>query len=935
MLDVETEYRFQFLQNDKPVQVVALPESVMQLLVKMLDVIGQGNSVTLTPVQQEITAQQAADILNVSRSYLVQLLRKNEIPHRKVGTRSRVRLQDMLAYKESMYQKRLDTMNELTAYDQELGLQKRWSRPISNRQQSFWMPMRSIQRVCAIASSQLKNPPKSVAENLGSLEQQELHETTTILHLYSDFQHASHPIVTMITFNPHEKKTAIALFERMFPTTDSSPGSTQIGVSEYVDKALAGTYQADRELYRLGLAGLDQTALADFDRYFVDCEPHQQDHLISQLETGTLASFHIPDQKAFFSLVRSHLQEGLFADPIYGGNREKLGWQVLGHPGVWLENSAEENLSSEAVTKDGIIQSLADIDLGADQRQAKRIPGYDPQAGAKPPTDEVDVVLVGLGGVGGMIAPILTNAGLQVVALEAGPYRTTQDFLPDELGAAYYCRANMGSKFESETPRWRTDEGEPTQAATFSLGRMMNSVGGSVIHYGAWLRRFHPHHFHWASFVHDKWGKSVLPEGATLTDWPISYEDLAPYYTQIEKLVGVAGDDTNPFTPRTESLPMPPLRPFRMGEMFRQATSNMGLHPHPVPVGMNSIPYDGRPATTYTAWSNGFGSFNEAKWHPGLSTVPKALASGRLDLRTHCRVTRILTDEVGHACGVEYLGSNGEVYQQRARKVVLCSYTYENVRLLLLSGDHHHPDGLGNNNGQVGRNFMTKMFAHVDGHFPNTVFNRHTGPAAQGIVLDDFLSQDFDSVAHGFVGGGTLGAENQFLPIQISREALPEDVPTWGTGYKAHLQQWQHFGVVRIQPDTLSYTTNFIDLDPRHRDRSGLGLPVIRITYDMRKNEHDLANWLEGKSEEILTRMGASKTWRGARFTGVGSSHDLGGCRMGEDPAMSVVDANLQVHDTPGLYVFSGAAFPTCPGINPTLTLWAVCCRAAEQLVQA
>ena len=737
----------------------------------------------------------------------------------------------------------------------------------------------------------------------------------------------------MITFNLYEKKTAKALFERMFPQTDNSPGATQIGVVEYVDRALAGAYQDARDIYRLGLASLDRAAQTAFHSDFADCEQDQQDQLITQLEAGTLPDFQTPEPKAFFTLARSHLQEGLFADPLYGGNRDKLGWEVLGHPGVWLENSAEENLSFGPVTKGGVTQSLIDLDLGVDQQQPALPPDYDSQAGTKPPTDEVDVILVGLGGVGGMIAPILTDAGLQVVAFEAGPYRTTQDFLPDELGAAYYCRANMGQKFEAETPRWRTDDGQPTQEATFSLGRMMNSVGGSIIHYGAWLRRFHPHHFQMASYVDDRWGTSVLPDDATLANWPLSYDDLAPYYAQIEKLVGVAGDESNPFTPRTEALPMPPLRPFRMGEMFRQTTSEMGLHPHPVPVGMNSVPYDGRPATTYTAWSNGFGSFNEAKWHPGLSTVPKALASGRLDLRTHCRVIRVLTDDVGHACGVEYVASNGEIYQQRARKVILCSYTYENVRLMLLSADKHHPDGLGNNRGQVGRNFMTKMFAHVDGYFENTVFNRHTGPAAQGIVLDDYLAQSFDSVAHGFVGGGTLGAENQFLPIQISREALPDDVPTWGAGYKAHLQQWQHFGVVRIQPDTLSYTTNFLDLDPRHRDRSGLGLPVIRITYDMRQNEHKLANWLEGRSEEILAKMGASKTWRGPRFTGVGSSHDLGGCRMGHDPNRSVVDAELQVHDTPGLYVFSGATFPTCPGINPTLTLWAVCCRAVAQLI--
>src|SRR5690606_9991800 len=108
---------------------------------------------------------------------------------------------------------------------------------------------------------------------------------------------------------------------------------------------------------------------------------------------------------------------------------------------------------------------------------------------------------------------------------------------------------------------------------------------------------------------------------------------------------------------------------------------------------------------------------------------------------------------------------------------------------------------------------------------------------------------------------------------------------TWGQGYKDHLRRWQHLGVVRIQPDTLPYRTNFLDLSPTHRDRSGLGLPLLRITYDLRENEQRLAAWMEAKAADILRQMGAARTWAGPRFTGVGSSHDLGGCRMGEDPS--------------------------------------------------
>jgi gluconate 2-dehydrogenase alpha chain len=256
------------------------------------------------------------------------------------------------------------------------------------------------------------------------------------------------------------------------------------------------------------------------------------------------------------------------------------------------------------------------------------------------------------------------------------------------------------------------------------------------------------------------------------------------------------------------------------------------------------------------------------------------------------------------------------------------------VRLLFLSGDDRHPAGLGNGTGQLGKHFMSKMFPHVDGYFPETIFNRHTGPAAQAVVLDDFLDGSFDCGAQGFLGGATLGAENQFLPIQISRETLPPDVPGWGRAYKDHLRDWQHWSVVRMQPEALSYESNFLDIDPHHRDRGGLGLPVIRVTYDLQPNELRLADFMAGQGERILRAMGATKTWHGPRFTGAGSSHDVGGCRMGDDPNASVVDPTLQVHDTPGLYVFSGAVFPTCAGVNPTLTLWALCLKATRELVE-
>ena len=736
-----------------------------------------------------------------------------------------------------------------------------------------------------------------------------------------------------LSLNQEEIRVATAIFERMFPA-DDCPGATEIGVVAYLDNALAGAYVEHLETYRLGLAAVDRVSLREYGAKFADCSVEEQDAVLGQLESGSVLRGVETTPGGFFELLRTHLQEGLFCDPIHGGNRDKLGWRVLAHPGVWLENSAEENLQPTPVTKGGLTRSLAD--LSADPMRAtlnKCQKEYHPKEPVNPSSKMADIIVIGVGGVGGMVVPVFCKAGLRVVGLEAGPWRTNLDYIPDELGATFYCRSNLGPKFVSEAPRWRKNDGEQTRAATFSMGRMVNGVGGSVVHYGAWLRRFHPHYFKLRTRIAEEWGINKMPDHCQVADWPIGYDDLEQFYTFLESYIGVAGDETNPFIRRSEPLPMPPTRPFRMGEFFKKATTDMGLHPHPVPVGMNTTPYHGRPASTYSAWFTGFGSLTGERWDPSLSSIPEALETGNFELRTHCRVIRICTDQDGRANGVEYVGPDGAVRIQRARTVILSAYTFESIRLMFLSGDSSHPNGLGNSSHQLGKNFMTKMFAHVNGYFPDAVFNRHTGPAAQAVVLDDFLSTEFQSIRHGFIGGATLGAEQQFLPIQISRESLPPDVRRWGQSYKYHLRKWQHYGVVRIQPDTLSYSNNFLDLDPWHRDKSGLGLPVIRITYDMRENEHKLANWMEAKAEEILRAMGAAKAWRGERFTGVGSCHDVGGARMGWDPSTSVVNSELAVHDTPGLYVFSGATFPTCPGINPTLTLWAVCYRAAERLV--
>src|ERR1700688_3365912 len=200
-----------------------------------------------------------------------------------------------------------------------------------------------------------------------------------------------------------------AFFERLFPADEYGPGASSLGVTRYLDRALSGPYGRHLETYRLGVDALEAESLARFGKPFAEGDPVQQQEFIAALEQGSAPSFRAIDGKAFFELVRSHLQEGLFADPIYGGNRNKGGWRFLGHPGVWLENSAEENLTEQAADKGGKIQSLADLRLSRPVEPA--IPGYDPHRGTAEPAPEVDVLIIGAGTVGSVVAPIFAKAG--------------------------------------------------------------------------------------------------------------------------------------------------------------------------------------------------------------------------------------------------------------------------------------------------------------------------------------------------------------------------------------------------------------------------------------------------------------------------------------------------------------------------------------------
>ncbi|MFN8221634.1 MAG: GMC family oxidoreductase [Gaiellales bacterium] len=542
-----------------------------------------------------------------------------------------------------------------------------------------------------------------------------------------------------------------------------------------------------------------------------------------------------------------------------------------------------------------------------------------------------DVAIVGLGGAGAVAAHVLTAAGLDVVAIEAGaqvgPRAMSFDEVRNDLRA---WLAEPKAKHEAPTylPRGRAHS-VPAPFPTV----MMNAVGGSTVHYPALSIRFQPWHFRARSETVERYGEAAIPAGSTMADWPLSYDELEPFYGVVEGAIGVAGAaGANPFEgPRTTSYPLPPLRRSGWNDLAANGARTLGWHPFPAPAALNSEPFAGRPACTYCGFCSMNGCYLEAKGSADVALVPRAEATGRLRVVTGARVTRIETDDGGRAAAVRYV-RDGVAQLQAARVVLLGAFVYENTRLLLRSAGPDWPNGLSNGAGQVGRHFTAHAAPIAWGVFPGRKLNAFNGSWAQATCVDDWNGDNFDHTGLGFVGGGMLTAPQELKPIMVASAPLPPAVPRWGSAWKRWLAD--HAGSLAYavgQFDSLTYAENLLELDPTVDDP--LGEPVVRISFELGENERRGHDFLLDRSREWLEAAGASETWHAPERL-IEARHCYGGTRMGDDPATSVVDRYGFSHEVPNLGIIGASTFPTAGGANPTLTLQALAWRTAAHLIE-
>tara|TARA_Y100000996_G_scaffold328320_1_gene264386 strand:- start:65 stop:1771 length:1707 start_codon:yes stop_codon:yes gene_type:complete len=556
--------------------------------------------------------------------------------------------------------------------------------------------------------------------------------------------------------------------------------------------------------------------------------------------------------------------------------------------------------------------------------------------------NKTDVVLIGLGGVGGLAVLPLTESGLEVVALEAGTWLSPRDFAPDELRNEVHGWPQSVQKANQEVPVHRATSSSP-DSPRIELHPMMNAVGGTTMHWWAQSWRLNPWDFKVVSETTRRYGASRIPVDSTVEDWPLELEDLEWYYDKVEHEIGVSGQAGNVKGvidrrgnifegARSRGYPMPPLRGTGFTEIMSDAASRLGWNPFPGPAAINTEIYDNRAPCLYHGFCHRGGCHVEAKNSTAVSTIPKAQKTGNLAVVTEAHVTRIHVDKDGRASAVEYL-KNGEIYLQPADVVLLAGYTYENVRLLLLSDSGAYPNGLSNNNGQVGRHYMThNTSAGVLALFPHEL-NRWYGLPAQGIAADEWADDNFDHTDLDFIGGGNLWVYSDRRPITAANMHTFDMAPRWGSGWKSFIMRNADRWVNSyLQKTTLPYKENYLDLHPTVKDP--LGFPVCRITADLKENERKVAYFIQDKMEKWFLEAGAIATFRQPTGTMGPSTHAYGGTRMGNNKETNVVDCWGFSHEVPNLGVLGASVMGTSGAHNPTLTAQALAWRTAEHLVQ-
>lgn len=537
----------------------------------------------------------------------------------------------------------------------------------------------------------------------------------------------------------------------------------------------------------------------------------------------------------------------------------------------------------------------------------------------------VNAIVIGAGAGGGIVAKELAVAGLSVVLFEKGDWPVYDKHINDEL---------ISQRTQILKPAFGPDPAKNPQVYVTPDGHRMVTnplrgpyhhvaacVGSGTVSYGGMAWRFMREDFRMRSTY-------GVVEGSSLDDWPVSYDDLEPFYEKAEWEIGVAGDGpSDPFAaPRRKDYPMPPFRQNKDGEVLTAAARRLGMHPFPIPMLRNSMPYDGRPACILNRTCIGFQCPVDAKNGTQNTVIPKAIETGNCEVRVNSKVAEILSHPNGNVKGVRYFDHRDREQVQTADIIVVAASAVESARLLLNSKTKLFPHGLGNNSDQAGRHFQGHSYTGAFGLFDFDI-KTYTGPGATFAVTDFVHHND------GIIGGGLIANEFNRMPYLFS-QTRPPGAARWGSEHKAfQVKNFRRMSELHGPIQEMPKADIRVEVDEIVKDH--WGIPVPKISGTRHELDHEHCKFLSDKAEAILKEAGASASWQnvGGRGGPSGYQHMCGTLRMGDDPQQSVVNRFGQVHDIDNLFVADGSVFVTGGGFNPVLTIMAIGYYVADYIV--
>ncbi|WP_019120505.1 GMC family oxidoreductase [Brevibacillus massiliensis] len=508
-------------------------------------------------------------------------------------------------------------------------------------------------------------------------------------------------------------------------------------------------------------------------------------------------------------------------------------------------------------------------------------------------TGEVDVVIVGAGASGGVLAKELSEAGMSVVVLDAGPFRDPQkDFASDELSMK-----NLG---------WQetriVDGNHPLTMGHNNSGR---GIGGGTVHFTAVFLRSHDVDF-----------KARTLDGVA-DDWPLDYEDLEPYYEKIEREIAVSGPKHFPWGNFHGPYPYPEREPLSPNAyLFQNGCEKLGIQSTVAPLAILSAPFEGRPPCINRGFCNQ-GCMPDSKFSTLIVHIPKAIAAGA-EVLADCMVTQVLVGKDGRAAGVTFV-HDGVTYEQRAKLVILSAYVVETPRLLLNSATPQFPDGLANSSGMVGKSIMVHSSHDVYAKFDYEI-RLYKGTPVLATTQDFYRTNPNND----FVRGYTLHAHGARPVAFATGIAKAEGGPIWGSRMREALLDYNYYGRVTLVGEVLPDVSNQVTLVD---EKDEYGLPRAKVTFSYGENDQRLIKHAVKTMSAIMEAEGGK-----VEFVVPDTAHMMGGCRMGDNPQTSVVNSFGRSHDIPNLFICDASIFVTSGGGNPTNTVMALAARTADYI---